>query len=247
MSTHLLSLQEQVDGLYNNVHALRNTFESHPSTDDTTSHLQRHRRSVSKPQVSLPSASPVSGRKSSVQKHPSFRGPTSSAFEFGIAKSSLQMMGITGPEENLDEDNVAQNGTSTESAPLATHPSRDPIWGITKREALRLCIFYEEEIGMFHPMLNIQRMTRHATQLFTFIDAANRTGFIPRELPGADAIDDENTLLLKLVLSVAIVMESNRPTALGSKLFDNVRPYLEQKLIGPPAIDSIRIFTIAVS
>src|SRR2546429_2370675 len=51
------------------------------------------------------------------------------------------------------------------------------------------------------------KLVQHTNLLYTFIDAARRTGLMEAGLPGADAIYDDQTRTLKLVLAIACTLE----------------------------------------
>jgi len=185
-------------------------------------------------------------------KHPRFQGPTSSAFNFDVAKSSLQTMGITRPEDGVDEGIATRDGTPlespcpTSSAAMPAHPSKDPLWLLNKDETVRLCRVYDEEMGIMYPMLDIDKIIRHAIMLFTFIESAARTGLVQRSLPGADNLDDDDTRLLKMILAAALIVEGSGQSELGRRLFETVREYAESSLWGPVNINQLRLLVLVV-
>lgn len=160
MNAHLASLQEQVDNLYANLSAMRN------GGDSITFPTQSERSmSVSQP----PGAQPISpsNRHRSHAKHPSFRGPTSSAYSLDVAKNTLHNMGYQG----LEEENGTQDPTPAATPPHGVQvaalmdacgkPMRDPLWSFTKEEMIRLCRVYEEEMGLMYPVVNIEEVIQH--------------------------------------------------------------------------------------
>jgi hypothetical protein len=52
--------------------------------------------------------------------------------------------------------------------------------GARQDEAIRLCRVYEEEMGIMYPMLDIDKIVRQATLLFTSMESATRTGLAQR-------------------------------------------------------------------
>ena len=211
------------------------------------------------PEVPTTSMSPrASRRKSSLHGQQStFRGPTSSDFNFDVAKSSLQTMGIT---SHVEGDGSGAAGTGTrEASPDRTpprnnaqmlqswHGDKDPIWKIPYEEAIRLCRIYEDEVGLMYPLLDIEQVLEHTDRLYRFLDAARRTGFFQQGFPGADAIDDEDTNILKLVLAAAMVVEASGRSDLGRRLFECVQPSIDDLLLGNVGVKGIRLLTMAVS
>ena len=163
MNAHLSSLQEQVDNLYANLNALHNG-------GDAVAFPPSSERSMSMSQ--LPSTQPISpvNRYRPPPKHPSFRGPTSSAFSLDVAKNTLHDMGY----QSLGEENTTQDPTPVGSPPAVQPPAsvaangsrgRDPIWALSKEEMIRLCRVYEEEMGIMYPVVSIEDVIIHGKNL----------------------------------------------------------------------------------
>jgi hypothetical protein len=250
MSAHLASLQQQVDDLYNNLTSLRTQVD-----------VQSHSGSIGTPfnggdYQQTPMLPPQSSRSRtrSISKHPRFHGPTSSAFNLGVARSSLKTMGITAAEEGEDEGGVTHDATPRPSPPnpasvlpkTSLHADKDPIWNISKHEALRLVHVWHEEQGVMYPILEIDKVLRYAEMLFSFVEAAARSGLMQGALPGADAIMDEQTSVLKLVLAITLVLEGRGKDALGEKLFENVHKVVEKTLFDPVSLHGINLLALTV-
>lgn len=244
MKSQITTLQEQVNNLFSNINELRTqkpTFGSPPfdhlSRDDSQTVL-----------TPMPGAMPKAR-----SRHPRFHGPTSSAFNFDVAKSSLQSMGITPAEDGIPDDLTTAHVTPAGSPPAHTsslvptiHPTKDPIWSIGREEAIRICKVYEEEIGIMYPVVDITHVINQANLLYTFMEAATRTGFAQRGLPGADSLQDDNSILLKLILATTLVVEGGGESELGQRLYASVKPVIEAKLWGPHDIKNIQLFAIVV-
>lgn len=156
-------------------------------------------------------------------------------------------MGITGHDDILDEAVLAQDSGHHGSANdgRETHPSKDPIWSLSKVEALRLCRVYDEEMGLIYPILDIEQVTRHAGLLFTFVDAVARNMLI-KTLAGPDTIQDAETDVLKIVLALALVTEGAGGTDLSRRLVQSVRRTAENRLLGEVSIKDVQILTLMV-
>ncbi|KAJ5665641.1 uncharacterized protein N7477_008089 [Penicillium maclennaniae] len=242
MSSQLATLQDQVNSLSNSfrdLQAQKSTYESPPfeiPRDGSQS-------------VFTPVPSGISKTRA---RHPRFHGPTSSAFNFDVAKSSLQSMGIA--EDGIPDELTTAHVTPAGSPPShlvplipTIHPTKDPIWSIQREEALRLCKVYEEEIGIMYPIVDISTVTSQANLLYTFMEAATRTGFAQRAFPGADGLSDDNSVLLKLILATTLVVEGGGQSDLGQRLFLTVKPVIESKLWEPHDIKNIQLFTIVAT
>ena len=245
MTSQITTLQEQVNSLFTNLNELRaqkSTFESPPFD-----HLSRD--------GSQPVFTPMPpGLPKTRSRHPRFHGPTSSAFNFDVAKSSLQSMGISPAEDVVPDDLTTAHVTPAGSPPPlrgpftpTIHPTKDPIWSIRREEVLRLCKVYEEEIGIMNPVVDITTVTNQAHLLYTFMEAATRTGLAQRGLPGADSLHDDSSILLKLILATTLVVEAGGQSELGQRLYLSVKPVIESKLWEPHDIKTIQLFAIVVS
>ncbi|KAF2030113.1 hypothetical protein EK21DRAFT_66131 [Setomelanomma holmii] len=249
MSAQLASLQQQVDDLYNNMTNLRAQVD-----------VQSHNGSIGtpfngadyQPPPMLPPQSSRS-RTRSISKHPRFHGPTSSAFNLGVARSSLKTMGITAADEGDDEGVVTHDATPKQSPPNFAavlpkpplHADKDPIWNISKHEALRLVHVWHEEMGVMYPILEMDKVLRYTEMLFSFVEAAARSGLMQGALPGADAIMDEQTSVLKLILAITLVLEGRGKDPLGEKLFENVHRVVEKTLSDPVSLSGINLLALA--
>lgn len=252
MTAHMSSLQQQVDDLYHSLNALRSQADVHSNGSIGTPYTQHD---YPPPMLPPPAARP---RTKSLSKHPRFHGPTANAFNLGVARSSLKTMGITAADDpDPDDEGVVTNDpTPRPSPPFAPaqlqpstplHADKDPIWSISKPEALRLVHVWHEEQGIMYPILDMDKVLRYTEMLFSFVEAAARSGLMQGAAPGADSIMDDQTSVLKLVLAITLVMEGGGKDALGEKLFENVQKVIERILSEPVSLQSISLLTLTVS
>jgi hypothetical protein len=249
MNTQISTLQQQVDALYSNLSSFRNSVDNGVAVDSSYGH--RASRSLS---VSTPMASHASFARPQT-KHPKFHGPTSAVFNLGVAKSSLQSMGIAAPEENLEDGGFTNDPTpATSPPPMHTitsrplvHSSKDPLWSMSKEEALRLVSVWHEEMGVMYPVVSVSRMESHINMLYSFMDAVRRTGLVLPDMPGADTLSDDETNILKLILSIALTLEGSGSSELGSKIFASVSATVESLLLRPPDLKCLEMLVLAVS
>lgn len=248
MTAHIASLQQQVDDLYHSLHSLRSQADVHSNGSIGTPFTQHDYP----PMLPPPAAR---ARTKSLSKHPRFHGPTANAFNLGVARSSLKTMGITAVEEGEDEGVVTNDPTPGGSPPFAAqllpkaplHADKDPIWSISKQEALRLVHVWHEEQGIMYPILDMDKVLRYTEMLFSFVEAAARSGLMQGAMPGADSIMDDQTSVLKLVLAITLVMEGGGKDPLGDRLFENVQKVVERILSEPVSLQSISLLTLTVS
>lgn len=250
MNAHIQSLQDQVDNLYSNLTSLRNGPESVLPPQDSDNYSRQEPTSHSNPRLSFHDTTTTSRSRA---RHPPFQGPTSSAFNFDVAKSSLQTMGITAPEDLVDEGVMAYENPVTppqqHQAPVASMsmlPNKDYLWSIGIDEAIRLCRFYDEEIGIMYPMFDMEVVIDKAKSLLTFMDSAARTGLVNRARPGADAVVDDDTNILRMILATALTVEEGGQSEQGRLLFESVRGAYESRLWEPADIKGLTLLVIVV-
>lgn len=246
MNANIQSLQEQVDNLFSNVSALRNAQESNGLLHHGHGSYNRQSPSQTSFQNSISPSQPRG-------KHLRFQGPTSSAFNFDVANSSLQTMGIT------DADVPDENGTNYDETPshsprqrqqtlasiLSLH-SKDPIRKLRKEEAIRLCGVYEEEIGIQFPMFRIESIIERTKLIFALADPATSSGLTTHNLPGLESIDANDVNILKMVLATTLVIEGSGESELGRMLFDSVREASQSTLWEPAEINGLILLVIVV-
>lgn len=255
MSGHISLLQEQVEQLFANLNALKTQVDiQNAASIGTPFEPPDFTRSMSISQLSGIPPSPAHQRSRSNAKRPRFQGPASNAFNLGVAKSSLKTMGITGPGEGEDEGIMTTDASPMGSPPFMNamlpkilHVDKDPIWSVSKQEALGLIRLWQEEMGVMYPFLDINEITRYAEMLFSFVEAAARQGLMQGALPGADAIEDEKTSILKLIIAAALVLRGNGKDPLGDRFFNNVQKVVERTLSEPVDVKSINLLTLTVS
>ncbi|PBP15798.1 putative fungal specific transcription factor [Diplocarpon rosae] len=225
MNANIASLQEQVENLYANLSALR-------AGGDCVSFMPPSEGPI--PVSQPPPMSPAS-RYRPAPKHPSFRGPTSSAFSLDVAKKTLHNMGYE--ELGTDEGAITSDATPIGSPPpiqarlliADENPCKDPIWQISKEEMIRLCRVYEEQTGLMYPVLEIERIITHGTNLYNFTEAALRNGLASIS-NSEKAIHDDQSLVLKMVLACATVAEGHGRSEIAYRLFESVREAADRRL-----------------
>lgn len=239
MSGQIAALQGQVDALFASMNTLRADLATQQPAIDP--YLQG--QSIVPPE---PIASPgVAPRRKSMSRRPTFRGPTSLEFNLGVAKNHLENMGIApaGVEDDVIRDE-SPGPDGLGDVPL--HVSKDPIWHIDRDEAMRLIHLYQDDMHTMYPLVSIPELTAYVNKLFTFMEAAQRTGLMMRALPGADAIDDEETNVLKLVMAIAMVLEGSGRSDLGRTMYAYVQPSVDALLLGDTGLRSVQLLALTV-
>ncbi len=156
-------------------------------------------------------------------------------------------MGIT---NNVLDEGAVSRDRSRAVSPMAspsTHPSKDPLWLLDGAQVDRLCQIYEEEIGIMYPVVDLDRIQKHASNLYKFIGASIRSGFGQPNLPGADAFEDEDTVVLKMVLAITLIVEGSGRSELGARFFESAKPAVDLKLVTNTGILSVVLLVLTAT
>jgi hypothetical protein len=203
----------------------------------------------------LHSSPSLSAQQPGTPRYPRFHGPTSPVFNIGVAKHTLKNFGITGTEEDAARVPNGPSPTGT-PPPVRAMPSRggmpeatkDPLYSMDKDEATRLVHFWRDNVMIMYPIVNVDQVLKHLSLLFSFLQAANRNGLLHLSAtPGADAILDDETITLKLILANASTLESGGSSEIGLRLYAHVASYVEAITMKPPTMRSIEHLALAVS
>jgi hypothetical protein len=100
-----------------------------------------------------------------------------------------------------------------------------------------------------YPVINIENVVTHASNLFRFMEAAVRQGLLATE-PGPTnlSIKDENTNVLKMVLAIALTVEGSGQSELGNRLFESVKGFADSILhCENVSIKSLPVLVLVVS
>lgn len=214
-------------------------------------------------------------RRLSTAKQLAFQGPTTSAFSFDLAKSSLQSRGIVerqetgeeGEEEEEEEDEEEEEEEEEEESeqmarklPPVASPSppaadaefdsrrhSDPLWAINKTEALRLCQVYEDEMGIMYPVLDLRQLLYHVELLYKTLDLPSWPGHPARSMGETEGIENADIYILRLVFACALTAEGSGRSELAIRLFDSVRDVADNCVWGAPDMKSIIFLMLVVS
>ncbi|RCI17467.1 hypothetical protein L249_2650 [Ophiocordyceps polyrhachis-furcata BCC 54312] len=159
----------------------------------------------------------------SSQRQPSsvFVGSTSTVFDIDVANNTIANMGY-----RYGDDDAGSSDHCRSSADVALPAPCDPLFDFDKDEVLRLCHFYEDELGVMYPVLKVQAVIDHARHL-TPILADARSHQRPPE-----AINDDKTLQLKMVMCCALVIEQHGHSEKATHLFKSLEDAVNRKLMG---------------
>ncbi|KAF4595509.1 fungal specific transcription factor domain-containing protein [Ophiocordyceps camponoti-floridani] len=148
-----------------------------------------------------------------------FIGSTSTAFNLDVANNTIANMGYRCPDDASEPEHQSSEITAAGSAHF------DPLFEFPKDEMLRLCQFYQDEIGIMYPVIDIPTVTVHARTLADLMAEA-RSQQRPLE-----TINDAQTLKLKLVLCCALVVEQHGHSEEAARMYESMDAVLNRKLM----------------
>lgn len=217
LSNQLNRLQDEVNWLNQAMQAMQADPTRHLGT--SSDRLMNGPSSVIAPSPSQGSAS-MQRPEASHTKLGAFRGPTSMAYSLDVANDTIANMGYRGLDESDDQD---QPGSDV--AVQSGGTGLDPLLEFDKDEMVRLCRFHEDEIGIMYPVLNIHSVIAHAKNLAPFLESARN-----QQRP-MEAINDEKTLQLKMVICCALVVESHGHSSKAVRLYESMEGIVNRKLM----------------
>lgn len=243
MQDQLAAVQDQVNELQNVIGELR-TQAQFAAQDRMLYPPPDHPSNMAMSRTLPPLISPKRHHPQRIL--PQFHGPTSSIYGFDVAKSSLSNMGIIQPP---DQEGQMSRDRSQAASPvqLAPYSNKDPIWLLDQQEAIRLVKIYDEECHIMYPVLDMEKVFAHINQLYTFIGAALRTGFAQPGLPGEDALDDEMTTQLKLILACGLIIEGHGEHELGQKMYDSAKRATDMVIVGHLSLKAVVLIILTAT
>ena len=238
MSAHILSLQEQIDSLWNNISQLRTAVGHELPQDFFTLHNDPS-RSMAAPQAPMV-IDPALSRGKAPAHQQKYQNTSNSSFSYDIARSSLQSMGI---------DASANSATSRHPSPnqgfTSLHPDTEPLASFTKDEGMRMCGVFDDEIGVFFPFIDMSRVVQYATLVLSLGEAVQKSGQTSKgnsDIPAAD----EDMDVLKLVLANATLVDSDGQNPFAKRLFDSTYAAKGSGLQGKASLPQIQITLLTV-
>ncbi|CAJ2505779.1 Uu.00g131730.m01.CDS01 [Anthostomella pinea] len=239
MVAQVNQLQEQVETLFSSMSAIRSEALRLAPIQDRTVNMPSAASTPSSSSMTIPT---FQRADQPPPRQPGFRGPTSTRFSLDVAKNTLHKMGYSGPGDGIEADGNGNVRETPELSPRNTphiaisphKPPPDPLWDFDKDDLIRLCRIYEDEVGIMYPIIRIESVVRHARTLATWMEAAKKNGLAP-PFSQDGGISDLNTLLLKVVLCSALLVEEHGSSEKAQRIFDDIRPTTDRMLMSDPA------------
>ena len=194
----------------------------------------------------------VASSSSNREDVPQFHGPTTAAFAFERARSSLRGSGLGG----LTVTDEAAEIPSSESTASPWKPSFDhqsssntlepALVEIGEAEILRLCHNYDNKFGLIYPVVDITALTSKFRTCFTQ-QRSGRSDPRVRFYNSADQILPHDIAVLKVVLATSLAVEGGGRSDQGRQLFESAQDSIQGLMWQPAGLWSIQLLTLAVS
>jgi hypothetical protein len=175
------------------------------------------------PQHSTPSytTSPSIGRAD--PKQPQFVGPTRSAFSLGIARTSLNQMGLSVDEPlsaSREESGAATPSETSHSGTRSTAKDKDFefLLPFSVEEVIRLLDLFQDEVESVYPFISTKEMAANVANVLLQVKLFH-SGQPP--LPSTKVVK-EDIQLITLVVATAIVIESHGKNDLSTRMIDAI-------------------------
>lgn len=145
------------------------------------------------------------------------------AYSLDVANATISNMGYRGICES-DEQQSQQTSIDAMPALLDRPGTMDPLFEFDRDEMVRLCRLHEEEVGIMYPVLDIQVVIAHARSLSSVLDSL-------RDQRPLEALNDEKTLQLKIIMCCALVVEEHAHSEKALRLYNSMESILNRKLM----------------
>lgn len=203
-----------------------------------------------------PPGSPTSGRarKRGPGTRSPYQGPTSSGFNLSVAKTTLRVMGLRNNVRAVDPGNDGADTRDPTPSPThedgqllsSMHPDKDPLWSISKDEAIDHCNTYEDEMGIMYPVLNMKSLKAATRKVYEFMDAGRSNGLIQLGMPGSDSLHSDDVNILKVVVAISLTIGTEGRSDLGQRLIQTVRPAVDSLVLGQVSMQGVRLLVMMV-
>lgn len=168
---------------------------------------------------------------------PTFVGPTSA--EFGLGGQRIESSAPDDDECTVERQNG--RGDSNQSTPApSTFPAssergmpsdEDPLRGLGLKESLRLIQVYEDAVGIMYPCVDLNSLRTYVVQFYHTYDPEIDKMTIPTPAESdQDWFYARDVQVLKILLAIALLVESHGQSERAAKLADSVEDQFASRL-----------------
>ncbi|OKL61995.1 hypothetical protein UA08_02541 [Talaromyces atroroseus] len=170
---------------------------------------------------------------------PSYIGPTSSEFGLNVPDDAPEL------DETQASDNVQ---ISVSNSPSAVPPeeeqgnisisSTNPLLSLAETDVLRLVDIYEEAAGLMYPVVDLESIREYIVDFYRqHLDGSADHLCAPQNGNEAWWFSARDSEVLKIVLALALISESNGKSELGNVLAANVENNFASTRTQVPEVD----------
>ena len=253
LSSDVFSLKEQVKSVQGQVDTFRQNDIS--ALQQQVDHL---RSTISR--IPLPSFSPSANESIYSREEPSpvpalrsrlassgsadlqtsphprqFHGPTSSEYDFNLAKSSLRTMGIQ--RDHIDEDEEQRPTVPGHMFPSQLSPASvaaDLMWNISQEDAIRLIHLYDEACSILYPVIDVRQVATHIDLIYNDIHSGRASSVSP------GLVSEHQLYVVRLIIGIGLLLDNKEGNnLLACQIFQIVEPFVSLKALRAPNLDSV--------
>lgn len=178
---------------------------------------------------------------------PEFCGPSSTEFTFNTAASNLR--DLRPPLDSYTRSGFLRPSSTrfAQYGPFMKLLNMDPLWDLQKQQAIILVNDWFLGLGDVYPIVNREVMLRTANNVFDALEVAANEGLKESGGVVAEALFDQNTNKLKIVLAIGLTKETGGRDHRAERLFQSTTEAIEGLLWNAEGIHGIQLLYLAVS
>ncbi|RKK99954.1 hypothetical protein BFJ68_g13013 [Fusarium oxysporum] len=183
-----------------------------------------------------------------LQSVPEFCGPSSSEFAFKAVSGNLREMGM--PSALLSKLSCDYGNLSgvpshfSNYGPFMKLVAMDPLWDIPKTEAVTLVKKWFTNMGSLYPFLREEKLIDTVDGVYAVIGPISGGAPIPRRELATEALLNDETNKLKIVLAVSKTMENGGRNDQAQRLFQSTTEAVESLIWNPSGISGIQLLVL---
>ena len=180
------------------------------------------------------------------------RGPTSSGFIFDVARESLQAIGVNavqpGTPSHEDELAVGLNPRYLlgDYGQLKRLLTKDPLWLMDRPSVFRLLEIWGNGPGALYSLVHIDKLRSRWDSLYSMMASAPVSQSTEKFLLLAEAMSNNETVVLKLVLANSLLLECGGMNETAQRLFESTGGASQRSVWDAPNLSNIVILALTV-
>jgi hypothetical protein len=185
---------------------------------------------------------------------PEYHGPTSSEFTFEVANESLIELGVGCSISNSNQSSkslsfpaIFRNQTA-DTTLLRNFLARDPLWVVTRSDALRYIDTYHNTVGAMYPATDGSCLAPKVQLLFDALDVARGRRYQGGFGSLIELMFSVDTKIIKILLAIGMVSDLGvAGTDAAVKLVQSVLDSSDDSLMNAEGLSGVQILVSIVS